>query len=215
MINKKLLIILILVLPVTEVYSQISDTTAKWMLRQISARTKTFNCVKIEFNYRFENEKSKITEIKKGDITIKGNKYIMNIPGQTTINNGTTVWTYLPDEKEVTIKNFKETKESITPQKILCDYEKDFRPKLIREYIEKGKKYSVIDLTPKTARSFYKIRIIVDQVKKEIVSSTFYEKEGNRFTYEIIKLTPDIKADDEMFTFDTDKYPGVEVNDMR
>lgn len=215
MINKKLLIILFLALPLTEIYSQISDTTAKWMLHQISSKTKTFSSVKIEFNYRFENEKSKATETKKGDITIKGNKYIINIPGQTTINNGTTVWTYLPDEKEVTIRNFKETKESITPQKILCDYEKDFRPKLIREYSEKGKKYSVIDLSPKVARAFYKIRITVDQEKKEITSSTFYEKEGNRFTYEILKLIPDVKTEDKMFTFDPDKYPGVEVNDMR
>ena len=50
---------------------------------------------------------------------------------------------------------------------------------------------------------------------RALKSSEFFEKEGNKFSYEINKLTPDIKIDAKMFSFDPKDYPGVEVNDMR
>jgi len=213
--NKKNFILIFLVISFCSLKAQMADTTASWILKQISEKTKKYTSVKIEFTYTFENQKNKISEVKDGDIIIQGNKYRMNIPGQLIINDGITVWTYLKDAEEVTINKFKETKESITPQKILSDYNKDFKPKLIREYIDKGKKYMVIDLTPLIPRSFYKVRVIIDKVLQQVKSSVFYEKEGNKFSYEVKKLTPDVKIDDKMFSFDPKDYPGVEINDMR
>ena len=213
--NKKIFFVLFFLLPFFSIHTQVKDTTAKWILKKISNKTKQYTSVKIEFTYKLENGKSKISEQKDGDIVIQGNKYRLNIPGQLIINDGTTVWTYLKDAEEVTIKNYKETKESITPQKILSDYNKDFKPKLIREYTENGKKYMIIDLTPSTPRSFYKLRIVVDKSMQQVKSSEFFEKEGNRFSYEIRKLTPNVKIDDKMFSFNPKDYPGVEINDVR
>ena len=213
--NKNNLIVIIFLLSFFSAKAQIKDTTAKWILKQISDKTKQYTSVKIEFTYKYENEKNKISEVKEGDIIIQGNKYRMNVAGQLIINDGTTVWTYLKDAEEVTINKFKETKESITPQKIISDYNKDFKPKLIREYTEKGKTYMIIDLTPNISRSFYKVRIIVDKGLQQVKSSVFFEKEGNKFSYEVKKFIPNVKIDDQMFSFDPKDYPGVEINDMR
>ena len=197
------------------VQAQIGDTTAGWTLKKIAEKTKQYSTIKVEFIYHFDNEKSKIHESKDGDILIQGNKYRMNIPGQLIINDGVTSWTYLKDAEEVTIKNYKETKESISPQKIVSDYNKDFKPKLIKEYSENGKRLMLIDLTPKVTRSFYKVRVVVDKNALQIKSTEFYEKDGTRFSYEVKKLTPNVKTDVKTFSFDVKDYPGVEVNDMR
>jgi len=213
--NKNNLILIILLFSIFSTKAQIKDTTVKWILKQISDKTKQYTSVKIEFTYKYENEKNKISDVKEGDIVIHGNKYRMNVAGQLIINDGTTVWTYLKDAEEVTINKYKETKESITPQKIISDYNKDFKPKLIREYTEKGKTYMIIDLTPNISRSFYKVRIIVDKGLQQVRSSVFFEKEGNKFSYEVKKLIPNVEIDDNMFSFDPKDYPGVEINDMR
>ncbi len=41
------------------------------------------------------------------------------------------------------------------------------------------------------------------------------DKNGNRYTYEIMKLIPDPRISDNFFSFDEKKYPGVEVVDLR
>ena len=42
-----------------------------------------------------------------------------------------------------------------------------------------------------------------------------FDKGGNRYKYTITKFVPNANVSENYFTFDTKKYPGVEVIDLR
>jgi outer membrane lipoprotein carrier protein len=73
-----------------------------------------------------------------------------------------------------------------------------------------------VDLVPeKKDAQYFKIKMMIVKKDKSIQSWTMFDKSGNRYKYTITKFTPNIKADDALFTFDPKKYPGVEIIDLR
>ncbi|HPB19627.1 MAG TPA: hypothetical protein PLC00_02495, partial [Bacteroidales bacterium] len=67
----------------------------------------------------------------------------------------------------------------------------------------------------KTSKSYYKIRLEIDNNTKLLTGASVYNKDNNTFTYVIDKLTPNITVSDSYFVFNTSEHPGVVVNDMR
>ena len=80
-----------------------------------------------------ENKAENINESKDGTIYIKGDKYNLDISGQNVISDGKTIWTYIKDADEIHINNVNPDDESLSFNKLLTNYNKDFRSKLIRE----------------------------------------------------------------------------------
>jgi outer membrane lipoprotein-sorting protein len=48
-----------------------------------------------------------------------------------------------------------------------------------------------------------------------INTTKIFEKTGNRYTYSVNSMSTNGAIPDATFTFDTKKYPGVEVVDLR
>jgi len=42
-----------------------------------------------------------------------------------------------------------------------------------------------------------------------------FDKNGNIYTYSIVKFTPNAAVTDDLFSFNKSKYPGVEIVDLR
>jgi outer membrane lipoprotein-sorting protein len=163
-----------------------------------------------------ENTTKKINEVKTGNIIVKGDKYRLEITGQTVICDGKTVWTYIKDANEVNIDNMKTDDDAINPTKLLNMYEKNFTYKLIKEATVNGKYVQIIDLKPIKGKKYYKVRLTIDKALLQIVSSVVFDKnQTTTYTYLVTKFTPNFPVTDAGFTFNKASYPGVEVNDMR
>ena len=196
-------------------YAQLDDTKAKTTLDAVSAKMKSYTTMKIEFTYSIVNTKTNVNESKIGTIQVKGSKYRIEIGGQTVICDGTTVWTYLKDENEVNINTASKQEDANNPTTILNNYNANFKPKFIKEVVDGGKQVIIIDMTPIKGKSYYKVRLNIDKVAQQIVSSIIYDKNGSTYTYKISKFTSNVAMDDSLFTFNKANFPGVEVNDMR
>ena len=73
-----------------------------------------------------------------------------------------------------------------------------------------------IELTPDdTKKNYFKILLSIDKAGQFVKEAKIYEKSGAILTYSIVKFTPNSPVNDNMFVFDTKKYPGVEVIDLR
>ena len=103
----------------------------------------------------------------------------------------------------------------MNPQRILKDWSSHFRAKFIRDEFQNNVQYSLVDLTPKTAQSYYRIRVYISKTSLKIAKVMVYEKDNTIYTYSIEQFKSDIPLDDKLFVFDKSKYPSVEVNDMR
>jgi outer membrane lipoprotein-sorting protein len=208
---KKLLTIAILAVFTLTTFAQ-NDKKAAAILDEVTAKTKLYKTIKIEFTYAMDNAKEKIHDKFKGSLLSKGDKYKLTAAGQDVISDGKTMWTYLREAKEVQINNAGEDDESFTPTKLLSGYNKDYKSKFIEE---KGSD-QIIELYPlKKGKSFTKVQLTIDKNKKQISKFVIYDRSGSTFSYIVDKFVADQVIADNVFSFNKAEHPGVEINDMR
>jgi outer membrane lipoprotein carrier protein len=190
------------------------DPKALEILEAMSKKYKAISAFEANITNVLTNATDGVKEESKVKITVKGEKFKLLIEGQEIINNGTTVWTYLPSSKEVNIDNFDPKSDDINPVKIFDVYKKGFKYLYLGDKTEAG--YEEVDLVPeKKNAQYFKIKMMISKKDKSIQSWTMFDKSGNRYKYLITKFTPNVKIDDSFFGFDAKKYPGVEVIDLR
>jgi outer membrane lipoprotein carrier protein len=192
------------------------DPQALATLDAMSKKYKAFTSFEANIVSSMTNEVEGVKEEFKGKISVKGDKFRLVMEDQEIINNGTTVWTYLPSAKEVNIDNYDPGSEDINPSKIYEIYKKGYKYLYIGDKTEGGVVCEEIDLVPeKKDAQFFKIKMIITKKDKSIQSWTMFDKSGNKYKYTISKFAPNVAIADAFFSFDPKKYPGVEVIDLR
>ncbi len=212
---KKTLLAVLLLAFVKLTFAQY-DPKALETLDAMSEKYKSIPSFEVNLSYKLSNEVENVSEEYKGKITVKGEKYKLVLPEQEVINNGTTLWTYLPDAREVNIDNYDPTSDDINPSKIFEMYKKGFKYLYLQDKTENGVLCEEIDLVPeKKDAQYFKIKMFISKNDKTLQSFTMYDKSGNQFKYTLSKFNPKANVSDSFFTFDPKKYPGVEVIDLR
>jgi len=208
---KNLILIAVFVFSAVSGFTQ-NDKKAASILDEVSAKTKSYKTIRIEFTYAMDNAKEKIHDKFKGSLLSKGDKYKLTAAGQDVISDGKIVWTFLKDANEVQINNISKDDDSFTPTKLLSGYNKDFKSKFIEE---KGND-QVVELYPlKKGKTFIKVRLTIDKNKKQIGKFVIYDRNGSTFSYIVDKFISDQAITDNVFSFNKAEHPGVEINDMR
>jgi outer membrane lipoprotein-sorting protein len=192
-----------------------SKKEAEKLLENVINKIAAYNNFEADLSYTMVNTEMNIDEKKTGKIFVSGDKYRIEMPGQTIISDGKTLWTYIEDSEEVMISNLEDNDESISPTKILTSYNKDYDAKFDRDAAYKNSNLKLINLKPSEGKNFEKMSVLVNAKKMELENFSVYDKNGNIFTYHIINLKPNIELPADTFTFDPQKHPDVEVVDMR
>ncbi|GAB4319882.1 MAG: hypothetical protein Kow00127_12150 [Bacteroidales bacterium] len=191
------------------------DKRSREILDRMTLRIESYKTILIEFTYKMENTEADINEEADGTLKVMGDKYRLEISGQTVICDGSTIWTYIADAEEVQINNAGEDDEALTPDKLLTSYNKDYRSKFIREDVMYGEKVNIIDLTPIEGKSFYKVRLILGQEDDRIHDITIFDKNNSTYSYIMRTFTPNVDFPENTFTFDPKEFPDADVIDMR
>lgn len=212
---KKTFLAAVLLVLVKATFAQY-DPKALEILEAMGEQYKSIPSYEANFAWTLTNDVENVKEEFKGKLTVKDEKYRLSLPEQEVINNGVTVWTYLPEVKEVNIDNYDKNSGDINPLKIYEIYQKDFKYLYIQEKTEGGVTCEEVDLVPeKKDAQYFKIKLLIKKKDKVIHSLTMFDKGGNRYKYTITKFVPNASVADSYFTFDAKKYPGVEVIDLR
>jgi outer membrane lipoprotein carrier protein len=192
------------------------DPKALEILDAMSKKYKSIPAFEANISYTLTNETEKVNEEFKGKITVKGEKFKLVLPEQEVINNGTTLWTYLPEAKEVNIDNVDPNSDDLNPSKFYEIYKKGYKYLYLEDKTEGGVLCEIVDLVPeKKDAQYFKVRMNIVKKDKSIQSWTMFDKGGNKYKYTITKFAPSPGVTDNLFTFDVKKYPGVEVIDLR
>lgn len=211
----KKIILFILLIGFGVTFAQNVDGGATLILQEVSKKYQAFTTMQIDYTYKVTKDKKTISALT-GTVKIKGNKYYLSFDNQYFYCDGVTMWNYQKATNEVSIFEYEESDDDmLNPAKLLKNWQKEYTAKYIREENENNKTIQIIDLTPKVGQSYYKIRLVIDKTKKEIVRGSIYQKDNSIHTYYFDKFVSNATISDSQFTFDTAKYPGVEINDMR
>jgi outer membrane lipoprotein-sorting protein len=195
-----------------------SEVKAKEILAEVSKKYRSYDVIKTEFSYTLENPEAKIKETQSGTLFVRSkvNKYKVILKGQELISDGKNQWTYLKADKEVQVSEVDNSADALNPAKLFTIYEKGFKSLYTNDTKVNGKMVHNIDLSPTdTKRSFFKVKLQIDKLTKQIINAVIFDKNGNRYTYSIKTFTPNIKVPESTFAFDSKLYPGVEVVDLR
>ena len=199
-----------------ESFAQQSDAKATGILNTLSAKYKSYTSLRTVFSMKIENGEGKVTESQNGTLYVKSNKYKIELNNQDIICDNATVWTFLKDANEVQINTYEPDDNAINPSQIFTIYEKNFLYAFIEEKTINAKVFQIIDLTPNDkTKNYFKVRLTIDKNDKAITSVKIFDKSGTKMTYEVQKFTPNFTLLDSFFSFDTKKYPGIEVVDLR
>ncbi|MBQ3740170.1 MAG: outer membrane lipoprotein carrier protein LolA [Bacteroidales bacterium] len=196
--------------------AQNTDGGANEILKKVSAKYQAYSSM--QFHYTLKTTKDgKTLSTTQGDFALKGNKYRTTFKDQTYFCDGTSIWNYQKSSNEVSVYEYdpSDDENMMNPQIILKNWEKQFRAKYIRDEFNNNISTALIDLTPKTTQSYYRIRLYINKANNQILRIALYEKDNTTYTYHIEQFKTNVTLADNYFVFDKSKYPGVEVNDMR
>ena len=170
-----------------------SEVKAKEILAEVSKKYRTYDVIKTEFSYTLENPQAKIKETQSGTLFVKSkvNKYKVILKGQELISDGKNQWTYLKADKEVQLSEVDNSSDALNPAKIFTIYEKGFKSVYTNDSKLNGKTLHNIDLTPLDGkRSFFKVKLQIEKLSKQITNAVIFDKNGNKYTYTIKTIIP-------------------------
>jgi outer membrane lipoprotein-sorting protein len=191
------------------------DKKSNEILDRLTKKTEAYPTIKAQFSYIMKNADAGIDEKTEGTLFVKGDKYRLLIAGQVVICDGITTWTYIKDADEVQINSVDKSEESITPNKLLTSYNKDYKSKFVKEAFQYGTTVNIIDLTPLEGKTFSSVRVIIDKSKDQLLEITIFDKNGSTYSYIINKFEPDVPVNDSQFTFNKSEFPDADIVDMR
>ncbi|MFW6222963.1 MAG: LolA family protein [Bacteroidota bacterium] len=212
--KKRTLLGFVLIVFAMSAGAQVDDSKSREILNEASSKMQSFEDISLRFTYNMDNNVYDVHEEKSGTALMKGEKFRIELGGQVMMSDGKTIWTFLPDAKEVQVAGADENIEN-NPLHILSRWEENYRSKYIRQESVAGHNIHIIDLVPKEGKSFFKVRLRIDSKSKQLVILTMYDKNSTTYTYIIEEFKTNTGISDSKFVFDPSKHADVEVIDLR
>ncbi len=199
------------------------DPKAAEILKQMNDTHKKMNNYIANFSCSVHSETENIDETFTGKMTVKGNKYRLQMADwQEIYNNGSTVWTYIKAKNigkgikdEVTITNYEPETEEINLIKIFSLYQKGFKYIYLQDEKIETDLCEVIDLVPEDReKEYFKIRLWISKKSKELKRFQLFEKSGKRTLIHITQMTGNVKLEDSFFNFSKSFYPNRNIQEV-
>jgi len=203
--------ILIAVFLFSQLISFGQDEKAEKILKDLSANTKSYSYMDVDFDFNFINTSQDINESQKGNIKINQNKFRLDLNQQLIISDDSIQWIYLKESNELQIMEYDSQDEMISPNKLFTIYENGYKS----QYIELKENNHIIDLFPIESNEFKNIQLHIDQNKIQLKKIILFDKNGGSFSYSITKLITDKEIDENAFRFNEANYPDLEIIDLR
>ena len=195
---------------------QAQDKKAKDLLNQVTTIVKSYDNIVIDFKYSLSNLKENINQNSKGNVTMKGNQYVLNFMGVTKIFDGKKSYTIVPEDEEVTISTVNENDDSaITPSKMLTFFNSGYKCTMDIVQNVKGRKIQYVKLVPLSSKDQRKeILLGIDVQTKHIYNLIETGKKGTVTTLTVNSFKTNQPLSKNQFTFVASKYPNYYINKL-
>ena len=210
---KKYVILVIALFTVMMTGAQNGDQS-KQLLSEVSEKVEGYDNILIDFKYALENAKENVKQETRGDVSLKGDKYVLNIMGTTRLFDGKKIYTIIPEDEEINISTYNAKEDqSITPSKMLTFYNEGYTSKMDITQDIKGRKIQYVKLTPKDSNAEIKdILLGIDKQTKHIYNLIQTQDNGTKITITISSFKPNQPLSESLFEFKEDRYQNYYIN---
>ncbi len=195
---------------------QAQDKKAKDLLDQVTAKVRSYDNIVIDFKYALNNAKENINQESKGNVTMKGNLYVLNLMGVTKMFDGKKIYTINPEDEEISISKFNERDDNaITPSKMLTFFNTGYKFLWDITQNVKGRKIQYIKLIPLSKTDQRKeILLGIDSETKNIYTLIEVGRNGTKTTLTVNSFKTNQPLSKNQFTFVESKYPNYIINKL-
>ena len=180
---------------------------AKALLDEVYNKVVSYDNIAIDFKYTLENTDANTKSETRGDATLNGDKYLVNLIGSTQLYDGKKVYTIVPDNEEVTIDDQSDDDDTITPSKMLTFYREGLNYAWYILQNVQGRKIQYVKLTPIDSNSdIQSILLGIDVETKHIYKLIETGQNSTKTTITVNSFKTDQPLSKSLFTFDEAKY---------
>lgn len=190
----------------------VNAQSAKELLDQVSNKVQSYDNISIDFKYEISNKAENLSQETRGDVTLEGNKYVLNMMGTTQLFDGNKLHVIIPEDEEINISS-ADPESSLTPSKMLTFYEKGYNATMDIEQSVNGRKIQYVKLTPTTPGNDIKyIMLGIDKGSKHIYRQILSQNNGTEIIVTVNQFKTNQPLSSTLFTFDKAKYSGYYIN---
>ena len=191
-----------------------SSQKAEKLLNEVSSKVQAYDNMVIEFKYALENTAENVSQEARGDVSIDGEKYVLNLMGTTQMFDGKKIYTIIPEDEEINISSYvEEDSNSITPSKMFSFYEEGYNYQMDITQNVKGREIQYVKLTPKDSNAEIKnILLGIDKQTKHIYNLIQTQDNGTKITITVKSFKTDQPLAKNLFTFDEGRYSDYYIN---
>lgn len=190
-----------------------SPEKAKQLLKEVSDKVQQYENILIDFNFTVEDPEDKSERVTRGDVSLKGDKYLLNIMGTTRLFDGEKLYTIIPEDEEIVISTYDPAEDqAITPSKMFSFFNKGYEYEWDIIQNVNGRKIQYIRLTPVDPKSEVdNIYLGIDPQTKHIYNLIQTLDDGSKTTITITSFKTDQPISENLFTFKKERYPGYYI----
>ena len=187
-------------------WTQGSDK-AKALLDEVYEKVVGYDNIEVDFKYVLENNEANINQETRGNVTLEGDKYLLNYLGAIQLFDGQKVYTVVPENEEVTIEDQTDEEGTITPSRMLTFYKKGHTYSWDILQNVQGRKIQFVKLLPIDTNSpIESILLGIDAETKHIYRLIETGANGTKTTITVNSFKTNQPLSKSLFTFDENKY---------
>ena len=187
---------------------------AENLLNEVSSKVQAYDNMVIDFKYSLENTTENVNQETRGDVSIKGEKYVLNLMGTTQMFDGKKIYTIIPEDEEINISDYiEEDENNITPSKMFSFYEDGYNYEWDIAQNVNGRQIQYVKLTPKDSNAEVKdILLGIDSQTKHIYNLIQTQDNDTKITITVKSFKTNQPLSQNLFTFDEERYDSFYIN---
>lgn len=190
------------------------DPKAVSILDKFSLKASSAPSVSMKFLFIRNDQIQNSIDTVAGSVVLSKDSYRLDLPDNIIWYNGSTSWSYLPAEEEVTVSepDKKDNSFESRPSLIFTMYKEGYKCRLLED---KSDSY-LIDLYPTDIKNeIIRVRLLIAKPSLDLKSFEYKMREGVTITLAVKEYSLSTPRTAAFFEFDPGKHKGVDVIDMR
>ena len=180
---------------------------AKALLDEVYNKVNSYDNIFVDFKFELNNTEANVRQETRGDVTLEGDRYVLNYLGAKQMFDGKKVYTVVPENEEVTIEDKSEDSGTVSPSRMLTFYREGHNYAWDILQNVQGRKIQYVKLTPIDSNSEVKsILLGVDVETKHIYKLIETGINGTKTTITVNSFKTNQPLSKTLFTFDEKKY---------
>ncbi len=184
-----------------------SSTKAETLLDEVYNKVMAYDNIYIDFSSALENTEANLKQETIGNVTLSGEKYLLNYFGAKQMYDGNKVYTVVPENEEVTIEDVSEDQDNVSPSKMLTFYKTGHNYQWDITQNVAGRKIQYVKLIPIDSNTEIKSVLLgIDSQTKHIYKLIQTGNNGTKTTITVNSFKTNQPLSSGLFTFDEKKY---------